>query len=394
MSWRDNYLPASFRGVPFYVSAVELESGRRIVEHEYVLRNEVFAEDMGRRKRDFTVEAYVLGPSYTSARDALLSACEQQGPGILVDPYKGAVTVACKGIRIRESADEGGICRITLSFVETGEQKFPAATVDRAFTLAAAAQNVIDVAKGDLIFSMLVTRVPEFVRMAAKGEMDKLAFKLVDMVFPGASYTALSNFRRLADAFAAVTGALSSDPNKAADQIVNSIQSVRATAPAPSIAQKNTELLLDTNPDLEVGTTVMRNAARTNRQAVCDLIKRVALAEQAQNIFLSSYETYESAVAARDGFVGILDAAAATAGDDSFIALQKLRAEVVAGVPGESENLPRIGSLTLKEPMPSLVVAYNLYEEPARSAEIVSRNGVRHPGFVPAGVSLEVLVDA
>lgn len=394
MSWRDKYLPASFRGVPFYVSAVELDGGRRIVEHEYIKRTEIFAEDMGRRKRDFTVEAYVLGDDYTAARDAILSACEQEGPGILVDPYKGAVTVACKGIRIREATDEGGICRISMTFVQSEEPKFPTATVDRAFTLGAAAQNVIDVAKADLIFTMLVTKVPEFVRLAAKGEMDKLGLKLVNMVFPGAAYTALSNYRRLAEAFNTITGALSSDPTKAADQIVTNIQAIRSTAPTPEIARKNTEQLLTFAPDAEVGNTTMRNAARTNRQAVADLISRVALAEQAQNIFDSTYDTYEAAIAARESFVSSLDIMAATAGDDAFIALQTLRAEVVNGVPGESENLPRIGSLTLVEPMPALVVAYNLYEDAGRAEEIVARNGVRHPGFVQAGVSLEVLVDA
>jgi prophage DNA circulation protein len=44
---------------------------------------------------------------------------------------------------------------------------------------------------------------------------------------------------------------------------------------------------------------------------------------------------------------------------------------------------------------PALVLAQRLYGDPAsveaRAAEIVARNKVRHPGFVPGGVALQVL---
>ncbi|PTS90230.1 hypothetical protein DBR17_01670, partial [Sphingomonas sp. HMWF008] len=44
---------------------------------------------------------------------------------------------------------------------------------------------------------------------------------------------------------------------------------------------------------------------------------------------------------------------------------------------------------------PALVIAARLYADPAqaeiRAAEIVARNRVVHPGFVPGGVALQVL---
>jgi len=41
--------------------------------------------------------------------------------------------------------------------------------------------------------------------------------------------------------------------------------------------------------------------------------------------------------------------------------------------------------------MPAIVLAYRLYGDAERADEIVARNRVRHPGFVPGGQPLEVL---
>jgi prophage DNA circulation protein len=40
--------------------------------------------------------------------------------------------------------------------------------------------------------------------------------------------------------------------------------------------------------------------------------------------------------------------------------------------------------------LPALVVAHRVYGDATRADEIVSRNRVRHPGFVPGGIALEV----
>src|SRR5690606_3408127 len=105
----------------------------------YPQRDEPYLEDIGRRRRAFTVEGYVLGPEYFEARDALIRACETSGAGTLVHPFLGALTVSCTSCRVQETTREGGMARFTLSFAEAGENRFPAATVDtRAQVLASA----------------------------------------------------------------------------------------------------------------------------------------------------------------------------------------------------------------------------------------------------------------
>ena len=41
--------------------------------------------------------------------------------------------------------------------------------------------------------------------------------------------------------------------------------------------------------------------------------------------------------------------------------------------------------------IPALVLAHRLYDDPSWDADIVARNDVVHPGFVPGGVDLQVL---
>ena len=42
-----------------------------------------YAEDMGRTANRFIVQGYLIGPNYLDLRDALITALEQDGPGIL-----------------------------------------------------------------------------------------------------------------------------------------------------------------------------------------------------------------------------------------------------------------------------------------------------------------------
>ncbi len=139
MSWRDRLQPASFRGAAFSVQGHEHETGRRVAVHEYPGRDRPYAEDLGRRAREFSVEAFLVGADYMAARDRLLDVLEEAGPGVLVHPYLGRRTVSCREVRLHETAAQGGLCRLTLDFVESGRNEYPSDRPDRASAATAAA---------------------------------------------------------------------------------------------------------------------------------------------------------------------------------------------------------------------------------------------------------------
>jgi len=136
MSWRDDLLPASFRGVPFFVNDHELALGRRNAEHEFPLRDTGFVEDLGKKNRHYRVIGYVIvvpgsGESYFPDRDALIAALEQGGTGTLSHPYLGELTVnVANDCRVKETLEEGGMATFTMEFIDSGSNPSPVSQQD------------------------------------------------------------------------------------------------------------------------------------------------------------------------------------------------------------------------------------------------------------------------
>jgi prophage DNA circulation protein len=133
IAWRARLMPAMFRNARFHVDAGVRESARRIVPHEFPKRDVPYAEDMGRRAREFTVRAYIIvyprnsgtndlqQKNYIPARDRLITALEEEGPAVLQLPLLGVLNVACSRYRITEDDRTGGYCVFDMTFVEFGQ---------------------------------------------------------------------------------------------------------------------------------------------------------------------------------------------------------------------------------------------------------------------------------
>jgi len=111
MSWRDDYRPGAFRGVPFHLKTSTSTGGRRTVLNEYPLRDEPSTEDMGRRARQYQLTMTLIGPDYMARRDRLIEALEAAGPGTLVHPFRGELYVAVLGDYSCEESTEQGEAR-------------------------------------------------------------------------------------------------------------------------------------------------------------------------------------------------------------------------------------------------------------------------------------------
>jgi prophage DNA circulation protein len=132
IAWRRNWKPAMFRDKRFHVDANVRESGRRIVNHEFPKRDINYAEDMGKRAREFTVRGYIIvyprdtegalqKKNYIPARNQLIEALEQEGPGTLQLPLLGSMQVVCQRYRVTEETRLGGYCTFDMTFTEYGK---------------------------------------------------------------------------------------------------------------------------------------------------------------------------------------------------------------------------------------------------------------------------------
>ncbi|MCG5030745.1 hypothetical protein MAF45_04705 [Mesosutterella sp. OilRF-GAM-744-9] len=73
-----------------------------------------------------------------------------------------------------------------------------------------------------------------------------------------------------------------------------------------------------------------------------------------------------------------------TEDDDVYRALVNARAAVWGDLTIRAESRARLIDYSPSEVMPALVLAYDYYGDATRDSEIVERNNIRRPAFVPA----------
>lgn len=430
MAWTDNLRAASFRGVPFKVSAHDMTAGRRTVTHEFPLRDKPFTEDMGRRAKGFVIDAYVVGDDYMSARDNLLRACDEPGAAELVHPYLGTLNVVCVGVSLRESASEGRMARFSLSFVETGESEFPSDANDfaaRALTSYADAKQMAIAAFAeafsiDGLPDFAIDDAIEIATTAAEAIADTVRFvneireqgigPMVGRLVSSLSFlvskpidlatSIFGLYETVASIFESDDGDYTASPYQGAAGSLSQTQTL-SSAGTFSPEQRAAKALVpmfkfsgSENMKPVPTTTATRKKQDANRVALISLVRQAAVIQAAKLAPAAEYETLQDAIAVRDEIADAIDdlSEAPTISDALYSSMQKMRTIVVSGVPAPAENLPSMLTVTPHQTTPSLVLAYDLYEDAARDGEIVMRNKIKHPGFLPGAQPLQVLSDA
>lgn len=136
MSWDENLLDASFRGVPLDVMADRVDTPRAIASQGLPYSDGQDSEDMGRDARAISLRLAVFGPDYEARLQATVAALEQGGPGELMHPVYGNITALVARHTIDHEASTPDYAEIAVTFVEheVGQPFFERAfdTVDGA----------------------------------------------------------------------------------------------------------------------------------------------------------------------------------------------------------------------------------------------------------------------
>lgn len=159
MSWLDRYRPASFRGVPFFVANHEYASGRRIQNHQFPFRTDNYTEDLGKKSAGFRIEGYLVDRDYDLQRNRLLVALNSEGPGELVHPYLGTISVSVADFNLVETKENLNFCTINMTFVESGTRNYPTDIAEPSAFINSLADNLKTVNNSifDRTFSFLGT---------------------------------------------------------------------------------------------------------------------------------------------------------------------------------------------------------------------------------------------
>lgn len=402
MAWRDTLLKASFNGIEFKVQDHEATVGKRLVVNEYPLRELPYTENMGRKARRWSINGYLVGPSYTIARDALLVAAESNQVGQLVHPYLGRKTVEIEELRVRESQREGGYAELSFTFVEAGAKTFPTASPLPNQLAVMRADDLLTVAQTLFTGGIHVDGISEYVREAYGESLGDIAgvFSAIQLAGGINGQTTIGKINQAADwvanlaeiAFPSQT--LISDIAGVAGKLISLFGGVLDLGVGDKESGANFARFATFTTEKTTGTSVVASAINQNAETVERFVRTASVANETKALVARDFSYYEEAIEARASVLQrVDDLLDSSQNDDEYTALQSMRREIAAAVPENAETIPRLRNITIRQSEPALVVAYEQYGSTARADDIVNRNQLRHPGFVPGGVPLQVLSD-
>jgi prophage DNA circulation protein len=342
--WLSAFRPASFRGVPFRVDAEDVSGARRLSISPIAYAETSVIEDMGRDPSRFNVAAYVVGDAADLAALALAAAFELKGPGTLVLPMRGAVRARVEGWALVRLKDRAGIVRFDVGFVEEGLAAVPFLPSFAAGALAARMTT------GAVLLAAQTA-------MAAAGALTRIA-GIAGAVGMAANAAWLAAQTALAE-----TGSTAS-----------LVEAWRVLAQRGSAA----------------GVAALAEAALTAPDTEGDAAERLTMAAAlAVAIVRVDYASRRDAMKARERFAATVAPVVETAGafsGEAFGWISEITGEAALALSRAAADRAPVVRVEAGISMPSTVLAHRLYGDATRAGELVERNRVATPVFMPATI--------
>lgn len=387
-AWKLRIQAASFRGVPFQVYMSGGELGRSTALHVFPNGSAPYPEDLGKAPQFYDVQGFVSGSSYMTQRDALEEAFQQPGPGTLVHPWYGSLYVALAGpVRTQHSAADGGLWQFQARFVRvekpgglTGSPNLldmvaesVSAVAERAQALADSAGQYLD--KGAWVVLQIENAAGVFISSV------KSVLSLPE---------GFSSLTDLAGSAGWLTGMISA--GSFGVSCWNMVQTGAENLPSGS-GPAALLSLVQSAPQVtasKVFGTSRKSAAEG--QAIMASVQRQMCAAAACSVAAAyAPSTTKEAGELQAAVLDAIDAAQMEADDETFAALSDLRTVTLRAMAEKARTLPDVISVTESQVMPSLAVVWRWTGGLEAEQELVARNGLRHPGFVPGGQALELI---
>ncbi|BEA62758.1 hypothetical protein VEE30_15000 [Escherichia coli] len=390
-------------------------------------------EDLGKVTFRPSITAYVVGDDCFDQRDRLIEALNKPGPGTLVHPTYGELKVCVDGeVRVSTSKSEGRIVRFDLKFVEAGELSYPTSGAATAQTLMSSC-SALDDCISDSFSGFSIDGVADFVQNDVIGNASIMlgyvsdAMKVVDSAVSDAArllqgdisvllpppssgknfveqvqkmwrtgkrlYGNASDLVTMIKTLSGVSlgsdlqprGVWKTDSKTTAtatqqrNVVASTLRTTaiseaayavtRLPAPTTSAVMQNSAVGQATTPAQSTGWPSVTHPALNNAPAVKNTV---------------DLPTWEELTDIRDTLNTAIDKELSrTTSDALFLALRRVKADLNADINTRLEQSARIIQRTPDEVLPALVLAATWFDNAARDADIIRRNAITHPGFVP-----------
>ncbi|MCH5556895.1 DNA circularization protein [Pseudomonas syringae] len=465
-TWRDSLLPASFRGVGFFIEKAVVPAGRKGQLHEFPQRDEPYFESLGKQSKVHTLTGFVVGPDCFEQRDRLLQALEQEGAGELVHPWLGRVQVQVGECGVTHNLSEGGLVRLDLKFYPANPLKFPVSTLNTRRQLLGASESLLDsalrryrsvMATVDAVriniqalrsalsgvFATIQRQFTPF--MTIYSDVTALVHSLVNAPLTVstlfttffASFDGDSRRARRANGTSSIggastgtnagsgsgsstgggsgsgsasgsngTAASSAAARSGSNGGVSSVETVdyrsvisEATQQAEAVSGIN---LVSQSSGLDTGVTAQAAANLVQDALLVKVAKIIASMPVATTVTpltvvpsLDQQVTQalqrvdvpvaDDVIELRDTLSSAIWEASLKADPEHYLALNTLRQALIRHLNAVAASGVRLVDLKVSEPLPALVLAYRRFGDASRAQEMVQRNRLAHPGFVPPG---------
>lgn len=404
MGWKDDLREASFKGIPFFVDKVEDEFGRRIVHNEFPGKEIGSIQDLGRKDDVYNITGFLFG-DYAKNLESLEDALNESGSGALVHPYRASSNVVPDGYSVIRIKDDGGYAQINMRFIKAEFEGGIVITASFTNRLSAAAQKAADLSGKEFAAKFDLAGLPASLAELSNTKLETLTKTLLDPVSDVAAgvkefqegtaelYNAIAEWN-------AVITAFSDNPLKALAGGAGFQQNLLDLFQFPGLSEKS-KLIAQRRFFYEFGSSQPQKnvAAKLKRQvdqnekALSAVIRQTAVIAAVQTVLNVDFDTYDEAVVLRDELADVLDTEiVSTENIELSQTLQELQKTLVEAITEQSADLKTVSSYETKSVLPACVIAYELYGDYSKADEIVSRNKIKNPLFVPANKTLEVLV--
>lgn len=399
MSFLDSLRPASFRGVAFFVDLASKEFGPRTVSHGMTLRTSPVHEFLGTLPESFTIEALLYGDDLEAQSRVFDAALTEQATGRLVHPLYGELDAVVIGpVRSSLSTREGRVLRYSIPFQRAGGEASPTTRVDTVARVSSAAALAKTAVIDEFTNAFAAAGQHALVLDAARASLTSLTSSILDQFRGWAATSIVTNASPAAVRLADAPEVLLAAPASLANELYGLVQTGAAATSGASLLLSIAADGALTLPSTPV-TTPARIRAAENDTALVQLVRAAAAIEAVTAGTAAGWESREEAEAWRNDAGDLLAAISESAGTETtWKRMADLRAAVTRDVAVRALPLPRLRTTVPAQTESSLLIAYRLDGDNLttlfdRAGEIVTRNRIRHPGFVPGGRSLEVLVD-
>ncbi|MDD1138756.1 DNA circularization N-terminal domain-containing protein [Pseudomonas sp. TNT2022 ID233] len=408
MNWRDRLVPASFRGVGFWVDQAKTPVGRNGQLHEYPQRDLPFFEDLGQQARTHDLTAFIVGPDCLEQRDKLLKALEQ-GSGELVHPWLGRLQVKVGECDMTHTRQDGGLVTFALKFYPDRPLPFPTATVSTQKVLLAKADTLLGSAVARFEQAMTLIKAARIgianLRNSLTGVYDVIKGQLKPLIEQYKEITELVKAvkelpKEVAAEFKGLLGDIKELKAFAKEgyrgviaDVSQQIEAIRE-ADAPKLTTgKDTTAAAQAMADLVQDTLIVKAAQWVASMPVAStpvkLTSTPTVAQQAiQPVTRQEVPVTDDLQVLQKELVEALQQAQNKADPAHYQAISDVKEALIAHLKAVASSGVRLVSKSFQESLPALVVAYKQFADATRVTEVTQRNGISHPVFSPNDVKV------